>query len=819
MQTNPQLQLAFEFVQYTSKNVFLTGKAGTGKTTFLHNLRKSSPKRMAVVAPTGVAAINAGGVTIHSFFQLPFGPYIPGESNNQHSAGFNKKFSKEKIKLIRSLDLLVIDEVSMVRSDILDGIDDVLKRYRNRMLPFGGLQLLMIGDLHQLAPIIKEDEWNILKNHYDTGYFFGSKALQQSKPVIIELKEIFRQSDEYFISLLNKVRENNLDHHSMVELNERYLPGFIPAEEESYITLTTHNATAQQINQSKLDKLKSKLHVFTASIKGDFPEFSYPTEFELQLKEHAQVMFVKNDISKEKLFYNGKIGKITRMKGDVIYVKCPGNEPEIAVNKMEWKNVRYSLDENKKVIEDEIGSFIQYPLKLAWAITIHKSQGLTFDKAIIDANASFAHGQVYVALSRCRNFEGMVLRSQISASSIKTDHAIADYTREIKSNQPGAEYLLEEKRNFQSSLLQELFDFSIIRKLFYRCKKEMEENKASIEIKILDDLQKQIVLFEREMFDVNEKFKRELHHLIQDENLPEENPALQKRVQKASHYFGEKSESLFEAVKRILVESDNKAVLKIINEAMENLKFSIFRKKNCFTTSQTGFLSIAYLQAKANSEIDFDREIKQASKNKNERTVPVSGNALYDLLRAWRDEKSEELGADTYMILQRKVLKELSELMPSNDAELARVKGIGKAKIEQFGNEILDIINSYCEKNNISRQPVKASKMKAEKKESAADTKLTSFQLFNNGWTVSQIAKERGLTTGTIEGHLAYFVSKGKLDIFRLISKEKFQIISDYLEKNPSASFSEAKIKLGAQISYADIRLVAKNRESQLTEK
>ena len=311
---NAQLQLAMEFVQFTNKNIFLTGKAGTGKTTFLHNLKKITAKRMVVVAPTGVAAINAGGVTIHSFFQLSFAPAIPAmvQSGNQglKTEGFQIKFSREKIKLIKCIDILVIDEISMVRADILDAVDEVLRKYRNHSRPFGGVQLLMIGDLHQLSPVIKEAEWNILKPYYNSVYFFDSMALKKTNPVTIELKEIFRQSDAVFIALLNKVRENVMDDQTVRELNSRFIPGFIPKDDEGYITLTTHNANAANTNQAKLDGLPGASRFFSAETEGDFPPYAFPTSEVLELKLQAQVMFIKNDLSPEKNYYNGKIGKI-----------------------------------------------------------------------------------------------------------------------------------------------------------------------------------------------------------------------------------------------------------------------------------------------------------------------------------------------------------------------------------------------------------------------------------------------------------------------------------------------------------------------------
>ena len=437
-ESNPQLELAFDFLQYTNQNIFLTGKAGTGKTTFLKNLKRLSPKRMVVVAPTGVAAINAGGVTIHSFFQMPFGPQIPQNPDQQKpvtvspegnvAAGI-KRFSREKINIIRSLDLLVIDEISMVRADILDGIDEVLRRYKNRYKPFGGVQLLMIGDLQQLAPVVKEDDWAILKSYYDTCFFFSSHSLKRSKFVGIELNHIFRQSDQRFIDLLNKVRENRMDTPALQELNQRYIPGFNPEEKQGYITLTTHNYQSQQINESKLSRLKTKSYRFKAEVQGEFPEYSYPTDPELELKVGAQVMFVKNDT--EKRFYNGKIGKITGIEDDLVNVLCPGETFPIEVERTEWQNSKYTLnDTTQEIQEDVIGTFTQFPLKLAWAITIHKSQGKTFDKVIIDiGNGTFSSGQLYVALSRCRTFDGIILKRRIYRRHVWLDRRVVEWGR------------------------------------------------------------------------------------------------------------------------------------------------------------------------------------------------------------------------------------------------------------------------------------------------------------------------------------------------------------------------------------------------------
>ena len=442
MENNPELQLAWQFIENTGTHLFLTGKAGTGKTTFLRRLKEHTPKRMVVLAPTGIAAINAGGVTIHSFFQLSFAPFVPETTFNSSQTHY--RYSKEKRNIIRSMDLLVIDEISMVRADLLDAVDATLRRYRDREKPFGGVQLLMIGDLQQLAPVVKDNEWELLRKHYETPYFFASHALKETVYMTIELKKVYRQSDTFFLSLLNKIRENKADDEVLNELNRRYQPGFQPQKEEGYIRLTTHNYQAQKVNDRELASLSGKAYHFRAEIEGDFPEYSYPADELLTIKEGAQIMFLKNDPSSEKRYYNGMIGEVVTVNDAGIIVRGKGNKSEFQLLPEEWGNYKYVLNEETKEITEVIeGTFRQYPIRLAWAITIHKSQGLTFERAIIDARNSFAHGQTYVALSRCTSLEGLVLKSKISSRDIFIRKEIVEFSQ-IFNNQALIEKSLKE---------------------------------------------------------------------------------------------------------------------------------------------------------------------------------------------------------------------------------------------------------------------------------------------------------------------------------------------------------------------------------------
>ena len=457
MEQNQELRTAWDFVENTGRSIFLTGKAGTGKTTFLKEVMAGSRKRPIVVAPTGVAAINAGGVTIHSFFQLPFSPYVPGA---KVESKFD--FSKEKRKIIASMDLLIIDEISMVRADLLDAIDAVLRRFREHGQPFGGVQLLMIGDLAQLTPVVTPEDERILKPYYDTPYFFGSKALQQIDYVTIQLEHVYRQQDASFINILNEVRHGHPSQEVLGKLNSRVL--LSPKLGDMAIRLTTHNNLANYYNESELQKLSGPAYTYRAEIKGTFPDYSYPTAEALVLKEGAQVMFVKNDPSGKHLYYNGRIGRVIEASEKRLTVYCEGDSEAIEVEPLEWENTRYTLNEKTREIEAEVmGTFKQLPLRLAWAITIHKSQGLTFDRAIIDANQSFAPGQVYVALSRCRTLEGLLLASPLDGRAIINDERVDSY---IAQQEYQAERSIQQlpvlKQEYERYLLLQLFDFRSI---------------------------------------------------------------------------------------------------------------------------------------------------------------------------------------------------------------------------------------------------------------------------------------------------------------------------------------------------------------------
>jgi len=821
---NPELELAFNFVQYTNQNIFLTGKAGTGKTTFLKGLKNKSPKRMIVVAPTGVAAINAGGVTIHSFFQVPFGPQIPrvyidgdsdflvSQKNNEQKHSV-KKLSKEKINIIKSIDLLVIDEISMVRADLLDAIDEVLRKFRDRSKPFGGIQLLMIGDLQQLAPVVKGDDWEILNPFYETAYFFSSKALQQTSHIGVELKHIYRQSDNDFISILNKIRENHLDGNTLQELNKRHLPDFANHDHEGYITLTTHNHKAQHINETKLSKISGRSYTFQAKVEGDFPEFSYPTEFELKLKVGAQVMFVKNDISKDKLYYNGKIGKVVNIDDDIIYVECDDEYGPIPVDKVAWDNTKYHLNKSTKEIEETIaGQFIQYPLKLAWAITIHKSQGLTFEKAIIDANASFAHGQVYVALSRCKSLEGMVLSSQIQEHSIKNDNTVTDFSKEIENNPPTKEKLNAAQKKYQEHLLMELFQFDKIQSAVYYCIKELKTNAGALLGNPLDNFQKINNEFKESVADISVKFQNQIVQLSKSQNSIEQNQVLQERIKKAVNYFLEKIDKIvFETIENSSIETDNRTVKKDIKMAFQKLGHEALVKKLCLKACKNGFVLKDYLNQRAKASLEKYDIKNQKTNIQKDQTIALTKNPeIFGLIKNWRNQKALETGLPHYMILHQKAVLELSHFLPSSIKQLKSIKGFGKKKVENYGEEIIELINGYCSDKKISQPepddilPGREPKPKKEK----IDTKKISFDLFKSGKTVEEIAKEREMVTGTIEGHLSYYIQIGELDIEEVISMEKVNKIADYIKRNDQNSLSRVKEHFGQEVSWGELKMV-----------
>jgi hypothetical protein len=547
--SNLQFQQAVSFVTHTRRHVFVTGKAGTGKTTFLRYIREQSPKKMAVVAPTGVAAIHAGGVTMHSLFQLPMGIYVPGSYpgwNNtapsvlvtdQHTLFKNLRLNREKIQLLRQLELLVIDEVSMLRADLLDAIDVILRHTRNQyQQPFGGVQVVYIGDLYQLPPVTGEEEWRILQQYYRSPFFFDAQVIQQVHPVCIELKKIYRQKDEAFIALLNNVRNNQCTPADLALLHRHYAPAFTPSAADNYILLSTHNYKADAVNQAALQKLPGELHVFEATVTGDFAEKAFPADKILQLKTGAQVMFIKNDKGEFRRYYNGKIGHIGRMDETGIYIVFPGETNELLLEKEEWRNIRYKYNERENSIEEEeLGSFAQYPIRLAWAVTIHKSQGLTFEKAIIDAGASFAPGQVYVALSRLTSLEGLVLRSPIQAHNIYTDERILPFMNRLAPEELLPGLLQQGRLDFALAELVQCFRYDTL----FTAWQELYDGFAHLQLPAKTEeavwVQAQLQQLAGQQ-ETARKFCRQLEQLIPQ--AAQNNYALlNERVQAGGHYF------------------------------------------------------------------------------------------------------------------------------------------------------------------------------------------------------------------------------------------------------------------------------------------
>jgi hypothetical protein len=813
-ETNKELKLADGYVEQTGCHVFLTGKAGTGKTTFLKNLQGSSSKRMIITAPTGVAALNAGGVTLHSFFQLPFGPFVPGSEAFEHDRKRQFRISREKKNIILSLDLLVIDEISMVRADLLDAVDAALRRHRRSDQPFGGVQLLMIGDLHQLSPVAKPDEWMLLQEYYDSVYFFSSHALAGTKFISIELKRIYRQSDDSFIKILNQVRDNQLDPESIRKLNTRYHPGFVPDTGQGYITLTSHNKKARDINQHRLRELPGREYLFSAGISGDFPEHIYPTSSSLLLKKGAQVMFVRNDPNPGKRFYNGKIGRITSISRDEIQVLCPGDPGPVTVEPLTWENIKYSINEESRDIQEEVlGSFTQHPLKPAWAITIHKSQGLTFDRAIIDVQNVFTHGQVYVALSRCKNMEGMVLSSPLAHRNMGIDEAILGFGRRIRQDQPDEEHLEQSRIAFQQRLLLECFDMGLLQSRLKYLVRLLGENSRLIRLKGVSNINS-LENGAGEIFKVSCFFLRELNGIFSPDQVPESDTCLLERTRKASQWFQDKLEnSLARPLSNIHVETDNTELEKRISNALGNLQKDLAVKMAGVKSCEQGFSSAAYLQAVARAEVEFSPRSRKKSEVSDWTESDIAHPELFQALKEWRTAKARELKIAPYQILHQRVAVQIAVTLPQSPGELEQIRGVGSKTIARFGQELMDMVTAYRRKHGIE-QVVLPERTKTHSpgqsggKRQAGDTRQVTLDLFKKGHSPDQIAKTRGLTRSTIETHMASLIHQKELRIDELLSPELQKSIEQALSASQGNSLKEIKEMLGQEVSYGQIKIV-----------
>lgn len=829
--SNINFQLANDFINYTNRSVFLTGKAGTGKTTLLKHIRQHSVKQMAVVAPTGVAAINAGGVTIHSFFQLPFGPYIPeGSANNfNHINAVDKhhliariKINSERRKIFQQLELLIIDEISMVRADVLDAIDAVLKHFRGKHnIPFGGVQVLFIGDMFQLPPVAKDEEWTILSQYYNSPYFFSSKVVEAQPPAYIELNKIYRQTDQRFINILNQVRNNEIDEDAYITLNEHYNPNFQPNESEGYITLTTHNAKADAINSEAIEKLNTPFHFFNAEIKPEFSEKSYPAEEVLKLKVGAQVMFIKNDLEKAKRYFNGKIGVIEKIEADKIFVQCKGEPEPIEVKKYVWENIRYTLNKQSQKVEEEVvGSFTQYPLRLAWAITIHKSQGLTFEKAVIDAGKAFAPGQVYVALSRCTTLNGIVLLSKITASSLHNDERILNFS----NNQYAAQLpntLETEKHTYQTTVLQGLFNFIKAQKQCNKWVRTVNENSTAFNeaaTNFVTTIEGKLIALQ----EVYQKFEPQLQQLLLQSVMPEDNHTLQERIKKAAQYFYNELQQIIEQLKKSPAITDSKQYALAYNEDLTDLFELLAQQQHFIHSCINGFKIDDYHKHKNTFVLpSFYVNAYAKGSTANEKISSPYAD-LYKQLKMLRDSLSDKTGMAIYLIASSTTLDEMARYLPLTLTDLRKISGFGDAKTEKFGLQFLDIIIRYCNehdlKTNMHEKPAK--KEKKEKSTSPKiDTKQETFKLYQAGKTVAEIATERNLAVTTIETHLAHFVGKGLINVYDFITKDQLLTIQPLLEEaEEGTTLTAVKEKLDDSISYGAIRIVKAWMEFEKTE-
>lgn len=737
------------FINQTQKSVFLTGKAGTGKTTLLREIITTTHKNTVVVAPTGIAALNAGGVTIHSMFQLPFAAFLPDANTdpyisensrfeNRNTLSRHFKMNGAKRAVIQNMELLVIDEVSMLRVDIMDAMDFMLRKVRRNERPFGGVQILFIGDLLQLPPVIKNEEWSVLQRYYRGKFFFHSHVIQQNPPLYIELDKIFRQTDSEFISVLNNLRNNTVTTNDLAILNQYVQPDFDFKKNPGFITLTTHNAKADAINSNALAELDGEAYTFQPEIVGDFPDKIYPVEEQLKLKVGAQVMFVKNDLSFEKQYFNGKMGVVKSISSREIFVHFPEENKTIEVERYEWKNIRYYVDEMTKEIEEEIlGTFTHYPIKLAWAITVHKSQGLTFDKAALDVSQVFLPGQAYVALSRLRSLKGLILLSAIQMNGISNDADVMDYAQSRVSVEKLEGELVSETRIFLLNYLKDSFNWQELAAQWSKHQQTyLSETGKSVKGQSKTWAQQQSLAV-HELREPSQKFIAQLTKLFQQE--PVDLAFIEERINKAFDYFFPKMDELtFELYWKI--------------EEIKRLK-------------------------KVKTFFEELSELEELQTNAVLRLLKVKL-----MLRAVLENKeiSKEVLVSPYV-----------QKYKQDKIEIIR-EALRKTAVTLIEDE--DDIERYTSKKKKTKEPKKS-------------TYEETLELWTQNLSIPEIAGIRKLTVGTVYTHFSKLIQMEAILISDILPPDKLKNLASAFKEYSGEGLGEIKEKYGDEFSWEELRL------------
>ena len=800
---NPEAELAFRFVTETDRHVFLTGRAGTGKTTLLHRLRSEIEKAYAVVAPTGVAAINAKGVTIHSQLQLPFGTLSRERMNSPEG----QRLSAAKREVLRRIDLLIIDEVSMVRADVMDAIDIKLRRIRRDRRPFGGVQLLLIGDLHQLPPVVTRDEEREMSERYATPYFFSAEALADAGLVTVELERVYRQTDAAFVDLLGEVRANRMSETVLRKLNTRYRQLSPDSPLEGYITLTSHRRAAERINADRLRAMPARARRFTAEVKGKFPDGSFPTDKELQLKVGAQVMFVKND--PDGAYHNGLIGTIAAMDAETVTVDCEGDGGRITTGTVRWENTAYTVGgAGRDIGTKTVGSFSQIPLRLAWAITIHKSQGLTFDRVVIDAADAFAHGQVYVALSRCRTFGGIVLRSQIGDRSVRTDSEVAEYTVEQRAAAPDADQLLGARLAYRERLLREAYDFSGVVRAASALRRHALSSLRSYPGLRAEEVDALFNAVKDDLERVSKQFAPQLATAIAATDLDADPVPVPGRCRQAAAYFSGKLAGLkSEGLGQLDLSSENADVVKRRDELVPELKVALDVSHGVLSLLDAEtFAPNALISTRARLSIG-EASAKTSKRSSSGGKIKVVHPLLYTMLTDWRTPKAKAEGQKTNKVLSSAAMRAICAKLPRTGPELKQVEGLGEVKVERYGRELLGVVDAYVNAGLMeAAAEAKAAAEAGTPPPDITDTVALSAELFKAGKSVLEIEVARGYKASTILGHLADAISAGAIPGDGILSDADYQRIAAFYDASDGDS-SGAFAQLDGRYDHGQLKV------------